>query len=299
VTPPVLRALAPGKVNLALFLGQVRPDGRHDLVSLVQPVSLADELELSAAEEAEGDEVVCPGVDGPNLAASALSAYRAASGWRGPPVRVTIAKRIPVAAGMGGGSADAAATLRLVAHAAGRDGDPVAAQVAPALGSDVPALLEVGTTLVSGAGERVRAVAAREPFALVVVPLSERLATGDVFREADRLGLGRPAEELADLSRELASALQARDDLPDPALLVNDLEPAAVSLCPAIEGALAAVRACGAEHAMVSGSGPTVFGLFAGVEGAAVAAAAAGELAERFTGAVAAGPVGPDFAAIA
>ena len=113
-----LRCLAPGKVNLCLFIGRPRPDGYHPLVSLVQPVSLADELELEPAA-GDADEVVCPGVDGENLAAVALARFRAATGWDGPPVRITIAKRVPVAAGMGGGSADAAAALRLAAAASG------------------------------------------------------------------------------------------------------------------------------------------------------------------------------------
>src|SRR5215217_3183647 len=113
-----LRCNAPGKVNLCLFIGRARADGYHPLVSLVQPVSLADELELEPAG-GDADEVVCPGVEGENLAARALAAFRGETGWDAPPVRIAITKRVPVAAGMGGGSADAAATLRLAAAAAG------------------------------------------------------------------------------------------------------------------------------------------------------------------------------------
>ena len=114
----VHRALAPAKVNLGLFLGGRRaPDGRHELVTVMQSISLADELTLQAARDgAEQDELVCSGVPGPpqaNLAAAALAAFRARAGWDAPPMRLTILKRIPVAAGLGGGSADAAATLRL------------------------------------------------------------------------------------------------------------------------------------------------------------------------------------------
>ena len=124
----VLRARAPGKVNLCLFVGEPRDDGLHPLVSVVQALSLADELTLEPAPpEASADEVVCPGVEGPNLAARALALYREATGWDAPPQRLTIEKRIPVAAGMGGGSADAAAALRLAAHAAGTPDDPRAA----------------------------------------------------------------------------------------------------------------------------------------------------------------------------
>ena len=116
-----LYARAPGKVNLSLFVGAPRADGLHPLVSVVQAVTVADELTLAPAPDgATGDEVVCPGVDGPNLAGRALAAFRAATGWDAPPQRLEIVKRVPIAAGMGGGSADAAAALRLAAHAAGR-----------------------------------------------------------------------------------------------------------------------------------------------------------------------------------
>ena len=100
---------APAKINLCLYLGPTRDDGRHELVTLFDAVSLYDDL---AVTEAPGDEVLCEDVSGPNLVAEALGALREA-GWGAPPVRVSIAKRIPVAAGMGGGSADAAALLRL------------------------------------------------------------------------------------------------------------------------------------------------------------------------------------------
>jgi 4-diphosphocytidyl-2-C-methyl-D-erythritol kinase len=298
MSPSVFRALAPGKVNLALFLGPTRADGLHELVSFVQPVSLADELELAFAAGAEHDEITCPGVEGRNLAADALGAYRRASGWAGTPVRVTIAKRVPVAAGMGGGSADAAAVLRLAARASGRVDHQAAVRVAPALGADVPALLEPGPSLITGAGEHVEPVPERGPFGLVLVPLPHRLSTREVYREADRLGLARPAPELTQRRADLVAALGASDGLPDADLLVNDLEAAARSLCPDIDEALAVVRAAGSPHAMVSGSGPTVFGLFPGEEGPALAAVVAADLAGRFPGVAAAGPVGGDFAAI-
>ena len=113
-----LRCLAPGKVNVCLFIGQARADGSHPLVSLVQPVSNADEQELGPAD-GDVDEVVCPDVDGENLAARALARFRERTGWDGPPVRIAITKRVPVAAGMGGCSGDAAAALRLAYAAAG------------------------------------------------------------------------------------------------------------------------------------------------------------------------------------
>ncbi|MDO8209799.1 4-(cytidine 5'-diphospho)-2-C-methyl-D-erythritol kinase [Conexibacter sp. CPCC 206217] len=285
-----LRALAPGKTNLGLFLGPTREDGLHELVSLIEPLSLADELSLEEIDS-DVDEVVCPGVEGPNLAAVALARYRAASGWDGPAQRLTIVKRVPVAAGMGGGSGDAAAALRLVAQAAGRPHDLLIEQLAPGLGADVPSQLQPGPVLVYGAGEHVERVAPPSPHGLLVIPSQERLSTPEVFREADRLGLGRSLEELLELRERLREGLS-------PDLLVNDLEPAARSLCASIDAALAAARAAGADHAFVSGSGPTVIGLFWGARGEEAAARAADTLRERFPGAVAARPVGHEFAAV-
>lgn len=125
------RALAPAKINLGLFVGPRRAaDGRHELVSVMQSISLADELTLESIESGfeEGrDEIRCPGVPGDpseNLAARALRVYREATGWNPGPLRLTIDKRIPVAAGLGGGSADAAATLRLAHHLAGGSREP-------------------------------------------------------------------------------------------------------------------------------------------------------------------------------
>ena len=107
----VISAQAFAKVNLCLLVGGPRPDGRHELVTLFESVELVDELQIVAPSPSGGDEVVCAGVSGPNLVGEALARLRAA-GWDAPPVRVEIEKRIPVAAGMGGGSADAAALLR-------------------------------------------------------------------------------------------------------------------------------------------------------------------------------------------
>lgn len=308
-----LRALAPGKVNLCLFLGPTRADGLHALVSLIEPLSLADELTLEPLPGAAGvaaaagagdggcaageDEVVCAGVEGPNLAGAALAAYRAASGWDGPPQRLTIVKRVPVAAGMGGGSGDAAAALRLAAHAAGRPDDALIAAIAPRLGADVPSQVEPGLVLVGGAGEEVERVPARSPHGVLVLPSAQQLSTPDVFREADRLGLARPEGRLVERRAALARALAAGPELPAE-LLVNDLEPAARSLCPSIDEALGAARAAGAHHALVSGSGPTVVGIYWGAGGEQAAADAADALRGRFPGACGARPVDASFAAV-
>jgi 4-diphosphocytidyl-2-C-methyl-D-erythritol kinase len=288
-----LRCNAPGKVNLCLFIGRARYDGYHPLVSLVQPVSLADELELAPAP-GDADEVICPGVEGENLAARALAAFRTQTGWDGPPVRITIAKRVPIAAGMGGGSADAAATLRLAAAASGRTGADLRA-IAIGLGADVPSQLAPERCLMTGIGDGVRRLGDPTPCGLLIVPSAHTLSTREVYAEFDRLGLGRDSDELDRLSGQVPGA--ARDgSLLAERLLHNDLEAPARSLCPPIGDALADVRASGAVRAMVSGSGPTAFGLFPGQDGPVHAQAAAAALRARHPEAVAAVPVGRTFA---
>jgi 4-diphosphocytidyl-2-C-methyl-D-erythritol kinase len=228
---------------------------------------------------------VCADIPQPNIVNRTLDGLRE-RGWRGPSLRVVVDKRIPVAGGMGGGSADAAAMLRL-ADALAPVPPAVAAEVAAALGADVPSQLRPGLVLGTGAGDVVEP---REPLPqheFVIVPQEFGLATAEVYREADRLGLPRTA---SDLAHEL-SAVRA-GGMPR---LVNDLEPAAVSLRPQIGRALDAVRAAGADHAMVSGSGPTVFGLFTGPDALGRAADAATRLADRYPGASSATPVSEEF----
>ncbi len=299
-----LLARAPGKVNLSLLLGPRRADGYHALASVVEAVSLADEVRLAPAPAGTAeDQVVCPGVEGENLAARALAAYRQATGWRGPPLRLEIDKRIPVAAGMGGGSADAAAALRLAASAAGRPierldtADRAALDaVAFGLGADVPALLAPGLVAMEGAGERVRPLAPAPAHGILVLPSPHHLATAEVFAEADRRRLARDADELEAGHADVLAAL-AGGVLPPPELLVNDLQSAAAALCPPIEATLRTVLSAGADHAMLSGSGPTVFGLFLGGDGPDRAAAAATTLVRLEPAPVACVPVDAGWAA--
>ncbi len=255
---------APAKLNLCLYLGGRREDGLHELCSLFEPLALADRLEVT---EAERDEVICPGVEGENLAARALAALRE-RGWSRPPLRIEIEKRTPVAAGLGGGSADAAAVLRL---AAGEVADLV--QIAAGLGADVPSQLTPALALVRGAGEGVALLPEPVDHAVVLLPDGGGLGTAAVFAEADRLGLGRPAAELEELAGQLREAAGAgASPLAYSELLVNDLEPAARSLRPAIGTALDALRDAGAPLTLLTGSGPTAFGLFESLGAACEAA---------------------------
>jgi 4-diphosphocytidyl-2-C-methyl-D-erythritol kinase len=208
-------------------------------------------------------------VEGPNLVSAALAAFRSGVSSL-PPLRVTIEKRIPVAAGLGGGSADAAAVLRLAAGEV-----PDLEQIAAALGADVPSQLTPALSRVRGAGEGVELLPQPQAHAVVLLPGGGGLSTADVFAEADRLGLGRSNEELEELARRLRAAAGAgASPLAYPELLVNDLEPAARSLRPEIGDALDVLRDAGAPHALLTGSGPTAFGLFESLAAARDAAAA-------------------------
>jgi 4-diphosphocytidyl-2-C-methyl-D-erythritol kinase len=266
----VHRALAPAKVNLGLFVGPTRAsDGRHELVTVMQSISLADELTLQdATAGAARDEVICPGVSGlaeENIAAAALRAFRASTGWSAPPQRLTIEKRIPVAAGLAGGSADAAATLRLASHASGLGDVELLRELGATLGADVPAQVMPGRWLASGAGERLQELPApSDAFGVLVLAAATGLSTAAVYGEADRLGETRGRGELEELHVRLRAALEQGAALPDEQeLLHNDLQRAALSLCPEIAERLERARHAGASHALVSGSGPTVVGLFA------------------------------------
>lgn len=258
----ILADEAPAKINLCLFVGPALPDGRHELVTVMDSLTLADNVRLTVGPAGlVADEVVCPAVAGPNLAAAAVAAFRACTGWAGSPVRVQITKRIPIAGGMAGGSADAAAVLRLLAAAADIDDPRLLEEIAASLGSDVPGQVRGGPLLATGVGARLRPLPRREAYSALVLPVAAELATVEVYAEADRLGIPRNALELARALTRTQAALSSETLLEK---VHNDLEPAARSLCPAIDEALQAATRTGSDRAIVSGSGPTVVGLFLG-----------------------------------
>lgn len=269
---------APSKVNLALLLGPPRDDGRHEIASVLAPLTLADSLSISEVA-GSADEVVCEGVEGPEITAAALAEVRA-RGVEVPALRIVVTKRTPVAAGLGGGSADAAALLRWLSARLGSDSREALASVAASLGSDVLAQSglwaaepESVPCFVSGGGERVEPLTALPPpIELVLAPADYGLSAAEVYAEADALGIPRRAEELASMAGELRDVSGALP-LEGERLGVNDLQAAAISLRPDIDSALAAMERAGAAKAMVSGSGPTVVGFVApGSDARAVAA---------------------------
>ena len=272
--------LAPAKLNLCLYVGPKREDGLHEIRSVFEPLELADELQLS---EAEADAVICEGIEGPDLTAKALAALRE-NGWNGPPLRIEVTKRVPVAAGLGGGSADAAAVLRLA-----RGQVEGLRAIAAEIGADVPSQLQPRACLVAGAGEVIEPAPPPAEHGVVLIPQTEGLATAQVYAEADRLGTPRGDAELEAIRRQLRDAVdEGGSPLDYREHLINDLQPAAISLRPEIEDALRALEDAGAAHAMVTGSGPTAFGIYPTVNAALAAAEA---LRSEFPGAIATAPL--------
>ncbi|MCV2489571.1 4-(cytidine 5'-diphospho)-2-C-methyl-D-erythritol kinase [Geodermatophilus sp. YIM 151500] len=282
-------ARAPAKVNVHLSVGPLRDDGFHELrtvylaVSLVDTVTVrpGDGLALSVSGEgahaATGPDRVP--TDARNLAWRAAELLATHAGVPAD-AHIAIDKAVPAAAGLAGGSADAAATLvaldRLWGTRASRDD---LAGLAARLGSDVPFALVGGVALGTGRGERLSPVLARGPWHWALGIAGEGLSTPAVYAELDRLraggrGAGRPAggEEsvLAALRGGPSSALGAA--------LANDLQAPATSLRPDLRRALRAAREAGAVAALVSGSGPTVAALAEDADDAVrLAAALAGE----------------------
>ncbi len=267
----LLHEQAPAKLNLVLHVGRPRPDGLHPLCSLFASIDLADAVEAEVADGA-ADSVDCPGVEGRNLATDAIEEFRRRAAPALPPLAVRIDKRIPVAAGLGGGSADAAAVLRIANRVAGDPADAAALrEMAASLGSDVPSQIHPGHALVQGVGEIVEAVSL-PPLPAVLVPDAQGLSTAAVYAEFDRLGGGRERldpEPIRELARQ---AVGSPDRLAN--ALQNDLQPAALSLRPELARSLERLSAAGALGAAVTGSGPTCFALFSEQAAAAEAAAA-------------------------
>ncbi|GGW29361.1 4-diphosphocytidyl-2-C-methyl-D-erythritol kinase [Streptomyces lucensis JCM 4490] len=250
----------PAKVNVQLAVGAARPDGFHDLANVFLAVGLYDEVTVTPAEElrvtCEGPDAGQVPLDHTNLAARAAVALARRRGIE-PAVHIHIAKDIPVAGGMAGGSADGAGAL-LACDALWATGAPRAELLAVCaeLGSDVPFSLVGGAALGVGRGERLTALETGGGFHWVFAMAERGLSTPAVFREFDRLAEGRRIPEPV-ASRELLQALAAGDAEALAAAVSNDLQPAALSLFPELADTLEAGRAGGALTALVSGSGPT------------------------------------------
>jgi 4-diphosphocytidyl-2-C-methyl-D-erythritol kinase len=250
----------PGKVNLFLGVGDRRPDGYHELTTVFHAVSLSDDVTVRTADVlslrviGEGAHEVP--VDERNLAWKAAVLMGEHVG-RAPDVDIIIEKSIPVAGGMAGGSADAAAVLVAINSlwelgVPRRDLHVMAAK----LGSDVPFALHGGTALGTGRGEDLATVLARNTFHWVLAFGTGGLSTAAVYAEIDRLREAGAPPRLDD-PEPLLAALSAGDPHALAPLLGNDLQPAALSLAPGLRRTLRAGGEAGALAGLVSGSGPT------------------------------------------
>jgi 4-diphosphocytidyl-2-C-methyl-D-erythritol kinase len=251
---------APAKVNLQLSVGPPGDDGYHEVATVFHAVALYDDVIASPADDisvtlATPDPSVP--LDGDNLAARAARALAEHTGID-EGVHLQLVKRIPVAAGMAGGSADAAAALvacdALWGTALPRD---ELAELAAGLGSDVPFALLGGTAIGTGRGTLLSPVLGRGEFHWVFAVAAEGLSTPSVYRECDRLRGDQDVPEPA-VDERLMAALRSGDARALGAALSNDLQQAAVSLRPALLQTLDAATELGALGAIVSGSGPTV-----------------------------------------
>lgn len=273
---PALTEPAPAKVNLTLRVTGRRPDGYHELESLVAFARVGDRLDFVPGDalglEVTGPFAASAGDVSDNLVLKAARELQR----RAPDLalgRFYLLKDLPVAAGLGGGSADAAAALRLLARANALPFDaPRLAAAARATGADVPVCVDVKPRVMRGIGEILSAPLALPPLPAVLVNPGMPLATKDVFAAFARGGAAKaavPFDAAAVTGTSVESALAAL------AGGINHLELAAIMLCPAVADALAALAATpGCRLARMSGSGATCFGLYSSETAAAAAAQA-------------------------
>ena len=259
--PSSVTVRVPAKVNLELLVGAPREDGYHPLSTIFHAVNLFDEVTVMSAPEwgiaVSGPQALGVPMDGTNLAARAAQRL-AEVGGVDEPVHITIRKDIPVAGGMAGGSADAAATLVACDHLWGTGLSRLELEeIAAGIGSDVPFLLGGGTAMGSGRGEVLAPVLARGSYHWVFALSEGGLSTPAVYAECDRLRGDRPVPEPSP-SPEMMTALRSGDARALGAALTNDLQAAAISLMPALGDVLDAGLEFGALGGVVSGSGPTV-----------------------------------------
>ena len=261
---------AHAKINLTLAVTGKRKDGYHTLATVMQEISLADTLRAEKAQE--GVSLVCSDpalpTDEGNLCVKAARAYLAAAGEPGG-VKLTLEKKIPSGAGLGGGSSDAAATLLLLSELYPADAD--LCSLAVSLGADVPFFLAGGTCLCTGIGEVLRPLyfPGKEQLWCVVAKESEGLSTPEVYRAYDELE-NKPEHDPA---QNIVEAMTWGDPEAVYPFLSNDLERAAYVLRPEIRELRTYLKALGAEATQMTGSGSAVFGLFRDKNSAAWAAA--------------------------
>ncbi len=262
----------PGKVNLQLSVGPCEDDGFHNLVTVFQAISIFDDLTMTLAQPGNGLTISVKGdqrhavpTDASNLVAQAAKLMSQEYDVS-IDAHVEIRKSIPVAGGMAGGSADAAATIVAIdsLYSLGMSREEMN-EIAVQLGSDVPFMLSGGTAIGRGRGDQLTAALSRGTYHWVLALSTVGLLTSSVYRECDRLREGLQIAE-PQTNEALMQALLTSDPKTVGASLVNDLQAAACSLRPALRLTLDVGQEYGALGAIVSGSGPTVAFLVADEE---------------------------------
>lgn len=261
VVPPPVTVRVPAKVNLHLAVAEPGADGYHDLRTVFQALSLTDDVTVAIGDqpgvEVHGQTADGVPADGSNLAWRAVQALGSHCERDTDNIKVIIQKGIPVAGGMAGGSADAAAALLGLATMWQCDiGRDALAELAGSLGADVPFMLHGGTALGTGRGDRLVPVLGRHTFHWVIAVARDGLATPEVYGELDRLRAAGRGGRLGDVE-PLLESLASGDPRQLALLLGNDLQSAAISLRPQLRRTLRAGVDAGALAGIVSGSGPS------------------------------------------
>jgi 4-diphosphocytidyl-2-C-methyl-D-erythritol kinase len=262
----MIRVIARAKVNLRLAVLGRRADGYHELETVMQSISLADELTFEYADHSEVLIRWAGGLSGPmpqqpDIVERAMAAVRLPGPGR---VRIRLTKKIPIGAGLGGASADAAAALLGLERLQGLD--PLAPlrteEIAEQLGADVPFCLSGGLAWVAGIGERITPLECGGTLWWVIGISEDALPTAGVYRKFDELrATGRPRTESAEATDALIAGLEAGDVESIAANLANDLEPAAFEFIPELEGLKLRMSSAGALGSIMTGSGSAILGL--------------------------------------
>lgn len=273
--PDEISGLAPAKINLTLEVGGKRPDGYHDLSTVLQTLALSDEVTLRPAP-APAIEVAGPYAEGTpadagNLACRALDALAAALGREPEPLRISIVKHIPAAGGLGGGASDAATVLRLLVRRWPDVTEAALATAAAAVGSDEPFFLAGGTALAEGRGERVTPLPDLPEHGVVLFVPPDTLPnkTATLFRALDRDGQVDGASVSAALAKRLPVHVTGAD-------LYNSFERVAFDCFPGLAELWEALEARTGEAIRLAGAGPTLFWIGPPDEAGRVARAAGG-----------------------
>lgn len=257
-----INLLSPAKVNLTLEILGLRPDGYHELRSIMQPIDFFDEVRIETSE-GEGITLECSGIEVPedetNLAWRAADSYLRESGMN-LGIRINIKKRIPTGAGLGGGSGNAASVLVGLNKLTGALNENKLLAIASGIGSDVPFFIRSQTALVEGMGEKVKALKDIPLFYYLVLCPKLHVSTKEVYKKWDELNGGGASsssiEEALDLEETTEMFSKGNPQLK------NDLEAPAVELYPEIGSYKKILSSMGAEHVMMTGSGSSVFALY-------------------------------------